>query len=412
MRAGFSKLIRLASSLAVDRRGNIALLFGLLVLPILIAAGVAIDLQRAGQVRAAVQEAADAALLRAARVRTGKPNATDAELTALARRIFNAATINTDGINITKFQIIYNPATDTFTLDVDGSLDTSVLGIAGVYITPIDTISEVKLGKPPFLEIVMALDNTGSMNQQGKLRDLKDSAKSLVEALFSNPDAVVKVGLVPFAQYVNVGTVNAGKSWMQTTPNAWMGCVGSRNYPDNLTDADYDTKPIPGITGANCPDAILPLTDAKDDIITALDGMDGNGYTYIPSGLVWGWRVLTAQEPFTGGATKAELAANDGIQALIVLTDGENTRAPTYPQHDSANQSLANDLMIRICDNIKDDGITVYSIAFSVTNSTVRDLLEQCATTPGHYFSPDTDDELASTFANIAASLRSISLSK
>lgn len=401
----------LIAKFASARRGNVAMIFGLLLIPVLLAAGIAIDYTRTAQAKAVIQEASDAALLRAARMRSQNPAVTDAELTVLARRIFDAAISKLNDVSIDSFAVHYDSATEAFSLNVEGDMNTAIMGIAGMPTLKIDVLSEVKLGKPPYMEVVMALDNTGSMNQNSKLTNLKSSASMLVETLFAHPEAQVMVGLVPFGQYVNVGTANKNKSWMGSSDAGWQGCVGSRNFPANTEDSDYVSNPIPAVN-VTCGERIFPLSTDKEDMLDAIDNMVALGNTYIPSGLAWGWRVLSDGDPFPEGVSKTQLEQKGGIKVLILLTDGENTKAPSYPEHDSSDRALADDLTIRLCDAVKADGVILYTLAFDVTDPNIRSLLEGCGTTPGHYFEPDNASELADAFEKIATSLRNLSLSK
>lgn len=400
-----------ARGFASKTGGNVAMMFGLLLFPLFLAAGAAVDFARAAQTRAVIQEAADAALLRAARRRSLDPSMTNAELTHLARQIFDAATERLDGVDFSSFNVVFDPSTERFSLVMEGEMTTSLLGAVGVKTLGINAGSEVKLGKPPYLEVVLALDNTGSMGQNGKLQSLKNSASALVESLFEHPEADIRVGLVPFAQYVNVGAVHAGASWMGETDASWQGCVGSRAYPANIDDAGYGTDPAPAIYGV-CPQQIFPLSDDKNAMLSAVNAMTASGWTYISPGVMWGWRILSNAEPFTEGVTAAELAAKKGTKVLIVLTDGENTRAPSYPAHDSTNRSLADEMTTRACEAVKNEDIVIYSIAFDITDPLIRELMEDCATSPGHYFEAGDSGALAAAFAEIAASLRNISLSR
>ncbi len=392
-------------------RGNIAVLSGLAFIPILIGSGVAIDIARAAQVHAAIQEAADGALLRVARLKTQSPSMSNSELTDFARRVVDAATAKFSNLVIDSFSVTYNTATEVFSLDIDAEMPTSLMRVAGVATMQIGTVAEVKLGKPPYLEVVMALDNTGSMNTNGKIDSLKSSANALIDSLFAHPDADVRIGLVPFAQYVNVGLANKTASWMGATTAAWTGCVGSRTYPLNTEDASYGNL-IPGLDGVACPQEIMPLSADKNAAKAAINSMTANGFTYIAAGLAWGWRALSDQAPFSEGVTKAVLNQKDGMKALILLTDGENTRAPTYPAHDSTDRTLADNLTTQLCDAVKADGIVLYTIAFDVSDPLVHTLLEDCGTTPKHFFEPTTASELADAFDQIGASLRNLSLSK
>lgn len=391
--------------------GNISILFGLLAVPLLIAGGMAVDIARSAQAKTIIQEAADAALLRAARLKSENPGLTDAALTARAREIFDAATRGLAGVTIAGFKLVHDGGSDTYSLRVDGGIATTLIGVAGFQSLDVGAVSEVSLGPPPYIEVAMALDNTGSMNTNNKIGALRDAASDLVETLFAS-GTEVKVGLVPFAQYVNVGASNAGATWLQAPPAGWTGCVGSRAFPSNTEDADYATKAVPAINGVVCPAPIQPLTDDKAALLTSIAGMKADGWTYIAEGVAWGARVLSPGAPFTGGLAASEVQKRGGIKALIVLTDGENTKAPTYPLHDSADRALADDLTRRACAEAKKNGVVIYTIAFDVDDPGVRGLLEDCGATPANYFEPSNAKELSAVFARIAASLRNLSLSK
>ena len=403
---------KLFSEFARDLHGNIAMMFGLFLFVLLAAAGVAIDLQRSTLMQTEIHEATDAALLAAARYKSGHPNANMDELTAVARKVFDNGVKDQSNIDIDSFEVSFNNANSTFALDVDASINTLIMGLFDQKYLNVGTRSEAKLGKTPLVEVAMALDTTGSMNQHGKISTMRNAARDLVETLFQTEDANVKIGVVPFAQYVNIGSEHGSESWLSNPGGAWMGCVGSRDYPYNTLDADYAVEKVPGLLGAQCPQKLMALStdeEALDDMIGALGP---NGWTYIPAGLTWAWNLLTPSAPFSEGVSYETLEDEQGTKALILMTDGENTRAPDYPTHNSASQLLANQLTEEICVNIKDDGIVVYTIAFEVTDLTIKDILEGCATTPSHYFDAANADDLISAFASIASSLRSLSLSK
>ncbi len=392
--------------------GNVAIMFGIFLFMLLIAGGMAVDFQRANLIRADLQESADAGLIAAVRRKMAMPEMTDAEVTAWAQQFFEANRRMKSGVEVTGFDVVFDPVTESYHLQFDSQIETLLLRVAGTPHIDRAVVSEAKLGKPPYLEIVMALDNTGSMNDDGKLQSLKDAAKLLVTSVFAPVDADVKIGLVPFAQYVNVGAGYSGAAWMSADPS-FIGCVGSRSYPANIGDGDYTTNPIPGLdNSAECPNAILPMTDQQSTIETAIDAMSADGYTYIPAGLAWGWRALTSGDPFNEGVTFADLYDKSGRKALILMTDGENTKSPDYPTHDNEDIALANQLTGDLCDAIKAQDILVYTIAFQVTDTTIKFLLEDCGTTPAHYFAAENSDDLAAAFQSIASSLRSISLSR
>ena len=405
----------LLNRFALDRNGNIAMMFGLFLFPFLLASGVAVDMLRKNNASTIIQEAADGAIIAAARHKLNNPNATEAEVSNLARRFFDSETSRLSGARIKNFSLTFDSATDSFSVEIESDIDATIMALAGHNFLSINTLSVLEVGPPPPIEIALALDNTGSMNEKGKLNDLKSAATDLVETLIPDDAPAendVKFSLIPFAQYVNLGTSHNAESWLEVPGTAFKGCVGSRDYPNNTTDTGYDLEKIPGINGAPCPDEVLPLTDDKASILSAIDGMDGNGWTYIPSGIVWGWRTLSSGIPFQEGMTLAELNDKGGIKALVVMTDGKNTRAPDYPTHNSKSEVLADQLTKELCDGVKSDKINVYTIAFDVTDPYIRQILQDCASSPSYYFTPDNGSELNSAFEAIAISLRSISLSQ
>ncbi len=403
-------------SMIDDRRGNIAMMFGLMLFVIVGAAGIAIDLQRSNMIRSAVNEATDAAILAAARYKINHPGANDTELTNVAQRVFDNSFRSGMKPTISGFAVTFDEDSGSFALDVTGTANTLIMGIFGFDDTDVGARAEVRLGKPKLIEVAMALDTTGSMGANGKLAALKSSAKELVETLFEADASKVKIGIVPFAQYVNVGTKYKTENWVSMPAGAWLGCVGSRNYPLNVQDNDYVMTPAPGLaTGTysvQCPMDLLPLSNDQTKIELAINGLAAKGNTYIPSGLIWAWSLLTPEKPFDEGVSFADLEKENGAKALIIMTDGENTKAPNYPYHESGNKTLADQLTEEICANIKAQKIVVYSIAFSVTEPNIKEVLETCATNPSYYFDAASSSELSEAFAAIATSLRNISLSK
>ena len=400
------------------------MMFGLLTFVILGAAGLAIDFQRSNLVRTEIAEASDAALIAAARYKAGHPRADSAELTGVARKVFDNGFTRKSAIRIEHFEIGFDSARGTFSLDVRGKMNALIMGVLGNRYIGVDTRSEARLGKPPLLEVALALDVTGSMKQNGKMTTLKTAANDLVDTLFEAPGAKVKFSVVPFAQYVNVGIANRNAAWLSGTGPGWVGCVGSRDYPLNVEDSNYLVNTAPGVimsvrdpahsvpTAIQCPTALLPLTDDKNLILASINGLTPQGYTYIPSGLSWGWATLTPDVPFTEGLDFAALESENGTKALILMTDGDNTRAPTYPLHESTADALADQMTRELCVNIKNQKIVLYTIAFQITDPVIKGILENCATTRSHYYDAADSDGLIDAFASIGNSLRGISLSK
>lgn len=406
-------LRKLAIAFAADRRGNIAIIFGAAIFAVLAAAGVAIDFLRIDKARTALAEAGDAALIAAARYKGANPDASDAKITEVARKLFDSQMRNEPDVNVYGFDIVFSNAASSFRLNIDADLNLVVMNIFGRQFEDLDTTAEAKLGKPPHIELAMALDVTGSMNSNGKLAALKKASAELFDTLFGYASATVKIGIVPFAQYVNVGADHAAASWLTNPGAGWTGCVGSRPYPYNVGDSDFDAVRAPGLLSApNCPPALIPLTDDKDKLEDYVEDLNASGYTYIPGGMGWAWSLLTPQAPFSDAIPFEDLPKVNGVKALMVMTDGANTRAPDYPTHNSGSVSLANNLTEEICAQVKAQDIVIYTVAFEVTDASIKDILSDCASGPANYFDAKDSKSLATAFNSIAASLRNISLSK
>src|SRR5688572_20134211 len=71
---------------ARDRRGNVAILFGFALIPLMLGIGIAVDYGRALTVRERMADAADSAALAVA----GWPGLSQAELTTKAQQYFDA----------------------------------------------------------------------------------------------------------------------------------------------------------------------------------------------------------------------------------------------------------------------------------------------------------------------------------
>jgi len=401
--------VDLLKRFAAGRRGNIGMLFALLLVPLIVAAGMAIDIARSSQADAVTQEAADAAALRVARAKIDNPKLTDAELSKMATEIVRHALSKSDSVKIDQVIMTFDPATRGVTVKVTGGMSTTLMRVAGVKSMAVDASSEAQIGEAPPLELALALDVTGSMNQKNKIGDMKNSALDLVESVFAASSAS-KISVVPFAQYVNVGADAAGSPWISAPAKGFFGCVGSRNYPSNIEDRDYAANRVPGLNGNACPPPITALTSDPATVKNAISSLKADGWTYIAEGLVWGWRTLSPEAPFTGGMTKKEMEETKAQKALVLLTDGENTRAPSYPGHDSNDAALADKLLIQACKNVKAEGVKVYTIAFDLKSTHIKSLLEDCATSPGDFYDAATSHELAAAFKQISSSLETTRL--
>jgi Flp pilus assembly protein TadG len=180
-------------------RGSAALLFGLSILPIAGAIGASVDYSRASNARANMSDALDSALLALAK----NPNIlwkdADEYVTLFIDTNFN----DDDHINWSLTSLTNNGQEINASVEMDVS--TLTLNVIGQKTISVKIASTVRK-ELSNLELVMVLDNTGSMNSGGKIGALRDAARNLVDILDATApaDTSLKVGLVPFVTAVNV----------------------------------------------------------------------------------------------------------------------------------------------------------------------------------------------------------------
>ncbi|MDR5754716.1 MULTISPECIES: VWA domain-containing protein [unclassified Caballeronia] len=202
----------------------------------------------------------------------------------------------------------------------------------------------------------------------------------------------------------------------------------------------------------NGPCGIQPakfLTQDSTALTTAINKMQASGSTIIPTGLLWGWRMLSSDwSDNVAGAgngwisTDTSMPRPETTQALqrvaIVLTDGQNDpgsasgimpmpsfnglsgvgnnvlQAPTLKRTNGTslvNGSMSsvtdiNAFQLGVCTAMKNAGIVVYAITFGADASSgvAQQVMQNCAS-PGDYFHAPTNDDLDAIFQQIAGNL-------
>jgi Flp pilus assembly protein TadG len=471
-----------------DQRGNVSIMFGLALLPLMAAAGSAVDYSRASSAKATVNAAADAGALAAA-AKIG----TEREREDVARSVF-LANLSQSGYPhpVTVRYVNLKDGGDNVGFRIEASSDVPLVfgWVLGGSTAEVGMVAQARSASEESTELVFVLDTTASM-EGDRIVNLKSAVNAMLDdmtARTTRPD-LLKVGVVPFAQYVNVGLGNRNAPWidvpadyqtpvtttcgdvwdqigetncrMVTYPEVpysppgtciidgrarpcggnaytpaytarvcdpvysptprnvcwqsggdwvrWDGCVGSRVYPLNTQDGSYGTR-IPGIMGVSCARPIQNLTNDISSVRGTVNALTTAGETYIPTGLVWGKRMLSPGEPLS--------ASNDPKvrKILVLVTDGRNTKSPTYPQHDGADEALANQLTRETCNNIAADTVTkvrMYTVAFEMDGLETKTILDACARASGGQFFDALDPaRLRQAFTDIANAVYGVKLTQ
>ncbi|WP_019905270.1 TadE/TadG family type IV pilus assembly protein [Methylobacterium sp. 77] len=498
-----------------DSGGAVALLFGLLSIPLLVLAGLAIDYGVNSMAQQGFQDASDSTVLSLLKLAT---STTDADLQTKADRQIRAAVpklIDADTkITVTRVE-------NTITVAVTGKTPTSLSKIVGYNAFPLSVTSVGTRGSGN-LEIALVLDNTGSMSG-AKITNLKSAANDLVTALFKEVDPAkpnaLKIGIVPFSMTVNVGPGNSKQDWLDKDAKAsyhsqifvsaanrltlfgkmgiaWGGCVESRPYPYDVQDtapsiATPDTLFVPyfapdesdgddyavndymndyasqnsgssanrtrqgqinkystnsfKVSKTNRPNGSLSylygpnsgcdlqpithLTTSQSTLTSAINAMTVIGDTNIAMGLVWGWHLLSPNGPFAEGVAYNN---KDTRKFVVLMTDGQNTSAQTYSSNqsfysgigyiwqnrigttsfDAATRTNAIDTRLStLCSNMKNAGITIFTVRVEVTDGT-SDILRNCATSTDKFYDVQNSATLTDAFKAIGAQISELRISR
>jgi Mg-chelatase subunit ChlD len=173
-----------------------------------------------------------------------------------------------------------------------------------------------------------------------------------------------------------------------------------------MQDTVNSTDPIPGILNQGCSAPLVRLTNDSAAVKKQIMSMSASGETYIAPGLLWGWRSLSPNAPFADGAVYSPATR----KVIVLMTDGANTHSPNYPDHEGTNTDAANKLTAELCSSIKKTGIDIYTIAFDVSDVTIKSILQSCATSPSFYYDATTVSSMQEAFGQIATALAGVRL--
>jgi Flp pilus assembly protein TadG len=191
--------------------GNVSLMFGVSMFPLLAASGVAIDYGASSNVRTKLASIADAAALVGAS-KVGKPYSAKE---SAAKAEFNSLVASQGLTDITTVK--FTELKEGIRVEANASVKPKFMGIFGIGPQVVAAAADAQLSMGN-VEIALVLDNTGSMIND--MVALRDAAKDFTETVFTNTAAGgVRMSLVPYSASVNVGRLNMPMSGMDTGAN-------------------------------------------------------------------------------------------------------------------------------------------------------------------------------------------------
>lgn len=171
---------------------------------------------------------------------------------------------------------------------------------------------------------------------------------------------------------------------------------------------------------------IVPLTGDKLLLKNRIDAFEAGGATAGTVATQMGWYLLSPKWSgvWSGSAQPgpySDLAAKNANGApvlrkiAVMMTDGVFNSYRTRKEQDPvkvSNHALA------VCAAMKASGVEIYTVGFEINQlqaadaTTASNLLRNCATDQGHYYSPSTANGLKAAFRDIALKVNPVHLTQ
>jgi Flp pilus assembly protein TadG len=217
-------------------------------------------------------------------------------------------------------------------------------------------------------------------------------------------------------------TADAAPQPSATADNGgWRGCINDRDQDKDISNVAPSTATGSDGTPStkfyaeqwtDClPATITPMSDKWGDLKDQIDAMTPSGNTNQSIGLAWGWQSLST----TNGPIKAQEKDSTHIYQdyIVLLSDGLNTqnRWSTNDSDIDARQEL-------LCQKVKDDNITIFTIQVNINSrDPTSKVLQDCAGSKTDKsisnFQMITDpDQTAGAFQNILTQISQLRIAK
>lgn len=381
-----------------DRRGNFAIMTALILPAAIFTVGVSIDLLSALELKSDMQSSADAAALAAssAMISTGKTYTTaqaEAEakqliLTQLSQSLASSGNSSlaeelADGTHVTLTKVpstsstIYNAVVTT---SFNMPLTPMTRLFAGDTMTvSVNSSSQSARSNKVGLSMYLALDRSGSMSfvtdENSTTHTTCDNYSS---TYWPNKDPSIGGCRIRKIQALKSAAASLFSSFNKIDPSNKLVRVGADAY----THETYAQQAITWGTSA-----ASTYVNAIPDLPTG--GTDSSG-------------AMTNAYNALVSTNTAEANAHSGMgntsfkRFILLMTDGEMTG-----NSNSWNSSL-DDATRKICTKAKNDGITIYTVAF-MAPAKGKSLLSFCATDASSYYEASNMASLIGAFEAIAA---------
>lgn len=431
-------LLSKARRLARETNGNVAMVFALLLVPLIAMGGAGIDLARYEAIRVEMQDGLDRGVLAAASLsQKEKPEDT---LRSFMKNLDYAQDI---ALSFTETKGLNSRKINASAAYVMNTTFIHLVGVRQLSVAAVSTAEEAKQN----IEMSLMLDMSGSMNGN-RIKNLKKAAQQFIDQVLTDETKdYTTITIVPYAGHVNIGAAVFDKLGAKRD-HSNSSCVElSTTGFGSGVPSFKDAAQVPHFTQWNygrtdlkpwwCPVESTAITYFSNDAtylknrITQLELHDGTG---TQNAMQWGYMLLNpGAKTIVNAAIDAKMMdakfANrpaafgdpDTMKVIVLMTDGaitEQYRPKDYSRPVSQapdNKQIINStdtakMLSSVCTAAKTNGITVFTIGFEVSgNATTQ--MTNCATSPGHYY-PASGSGIGDAFKSISTSIKKLRLTQ
>ena len=245
-----------------DRRGAIAVLFALMLVPLLGFVGLAVDGVLLYSVQSKLQDALDAAALAGARVL--RDPGRDARISDYFNANYPEGYLRTTELNLNIED--GDAGNGRLVLSAEATVPTTFSRVLGFDEVTVSARTGV-LREPRGMELALVIDTTGSMDnlagggdERTRMQAVRDTAAELVDHLYGSDETVnnLWISLVPFTTTVNIGSERTD----------WLTSYDPGDYlPPEAWDRGKEYVPLDAVRFEGKPyEAIRTSTGAPPDI--------------------------------------------------------------------------------------------------------------------------------------------------
>ncbi len=319
------KFLKPSARFAKSERGNVSMMAGLSIIPLLVSGGAAIDYERGVNAGTILQASLDSAALYAVSL----PDTSNANLTAQAKiYVDQNYKYNGDAV-LTNFAVVNGVQNNVrnITATAQATLKNNFMSLVGIPTTVVKGSSTV-LKSGINLEVSLVLDNTGSMGwinaKTGNtaIGDLKPAATKFVNLVMPATQGAfyTKIAAIPYNNSVNPGSMAAAipirgavlpgtsttpgyANLKYTTTGGWLNtvlinqCITERTGPQAYTDASVALAPLGRQYNASVNPCTVtpyvPLTTSASTLNATIASMSAGNWTAGQIGIAWGWYALS-----------------------------------------------------------------------------------------------------------------------